>query len=128
MKITEKRAKEIVDDLKKSRNIEKFIADISYNCFWYGRYSPWPRINFTKALATELMISDIDIYYPPNPIYVLQTDDLDMIAKESLDRDLTKDEKEEAVRLLQKVGLPGWDETLAEIIDQAVNECKEVKK
>lgn len=128
MRVTDKKAKELVDDLKGTGDIIKFIEKVSYLCGYYSRYSRKPRENFTSALVTELITSRLDFYFAPDPIYVLVQEDIKGIAKDYLERELTKEELMEATRIVRKSGIAGWDECIEVAIDMAVEEIDEENK
>lgn len=47
-------AKEIVDELKKTRNITKFLYDYSYYSYWFGRRNSYNRTCLISAVMQEM--------------------------------------------------------------------------
>ena len=51
---SEEVAKTVVERLKKSGDIQEFIASISDQASWFGRRSRWPRLYFTQKVMEEM--------------------------------------------------------------------------
>ena len=53
-RVSEETAKNIVERLKESGNIQEFISSLSDQISWLGRFSKWPRIYFTQQVKEEM--------------------------------------------------------------------------
>jgi len=51
---TEITAKQIVEELVKTGNLESFIHTVGWYAYAYGKYGPYPRQLFQEAVVTEL--------------------------------------------------------------------------
>lgn len=125
LKITEKKAKEIVEKFAKDGDLPAFIEALSEYTYWYGKYSRIPRINFTAALITELLARRVDIYFAPDPIYVLSMGDVKMMLEVEFDSEELTDVEIEQVRKGVSSGLGCWHEVLQVAIGDVLEERKE---
>lgn len=56
---SERIAKEIVDELKQTKNITKFLYEYSYYCYWFGRRNSYNRACLTSAVSREMENAEI---------------------------------------------------------------------
>jgi len=56
---SERIAKEIVDELKKTRNITKFLYEYSYWTYWFSRRNSYNRACLTYAVNQEMENTEI---------------------------------------------------------------------